>query len=175
MFSNPEKTINALAWSEGMTVADFGAGSGAMTFALAERLKGYNGKVYALEVQKNLLELVKSEAAHRNLSNIEIIWCDIEKLGGTKLRDHSIDLGVASNVLFQVEDKMGFVEEVRRTLKPNGKLLLIDWADTYGGMGPAKTAMITKENARALFEKKGFKFEKDVDAGSHHYGMLLIR
>lgn len=173
MFASPEENILHLSFRPNMRVADFGAGSGAYSFAIARKIGEENGKVFAIDVQQDLLERLKSEADHLGLSNIETIWADIEHNGGTKIADESIDAAVVSNVLFQAESKTGLVEEVKRVLKPGGQVLLIDWVDSFSGMGPHAGAVISADDARLLFTKEGFSVRSTFDAGEHHYGLIL--
>ncbi len=106
------------------------------------------------------------------MDNLEIILGDVEKVGGTKLKDELVDRVIASNILFQIENKRNFVIEAFRILKKGGKMLFIDWAaDSY--LMPKMKLLIPKEKVRELFEQNGFVFERDVDAGEHHYGMIL--
>lgn len=175
MFASPEENILHLSFRPNMRVADFGAGSGAYSFAIAKKIGEENGKVFAIDVQKELLERLKSEAERLNLSNIEIIWADIEEHGTTRLADDSIDAAVVSNVLFQAESKEGLVAEVKRVLKPGGQVLLIDWTDSFGGMGPHPGAVISADDARLLFTTAGFSVRSTFDAGEHHYGLILLK
>ncbi len=170
MFSNPIKNLKAFALKEDDIVADLGAGTGHYTLAMGELVP--RGKVYAVELQKDFLTTIKNRVAEAHLNNVEIIWGNVEKLGGTKIGDNIVNVVVASNILFQVEDKEKFVEEIKRILKPKGRVLLIDWSES-SVMG--RTAIIPKNKARSLFEKKGFVLEREIDAGEHHYGMILIR
>jgi len=172
MFTNPEQNILRLGLSEGMRVADFGAGSGFYSKAASEKV-GYSGKVYAIEVQKDLVKKLESELKNWGISNVECIWGDIERRYGTKVSDHSMDAVIVSNVLFQAEDKLGLAEEVGRVLKKGGKVLLIDWSDSFGGMGPTPQSIIKETEARELFEKKGFKFEESISTSPHHYGIIF--
>jgi ubiquinone/menaquinone biosynthesis C-methylase UbiE len=107
------------------------------------------------------------------LNNIDYIWGNIEKRGGTKIKDATVDVAVASNVLFQVEDQKSFIDEAKRILKHDGKLLLVDWSESYGGMGPSPDHVITSEKAEALLSATGFKKVKTIEAGAHHYGILF--
>lgn len=172
MFTNPEQNILHLGLTEGMRVADFGAGTGFYSKACSSRV-GYTGKIYAIEVQKDLVKKLESDIKHWGLSNVECIWGDIEKRGGTKLSDHSMDAVIVSNVLFQAEDKLGLIDEVKRVLKKNGKVLLIDWSGSFGGMGPTPEHVITENTAKELFEKRGFKFVEKISTSVHHYGIIF--
>lgn len=172
MFSNPEQNILKLGIKEGMRVADFGAGTGAYSRASSPRV-GVSGKVYAIEVQKDLLGRLENDLRKWGISNVEGIWGDIEKIGGTKLADRSIDAVIISNVLFQVEDKLGLIDEAKRILKHDGKVLFIDWKDSFSCMGPTLDHMITKEKAISLFENRGFKVEEEISTNIHHYGIIF--
>jgi ubiquinone/menaquinone biosynthesis C-methylase UbiE len=169
MFSDPEKNIAQLSIEDGMHIADFGAGSGFYSFAAARKI-GPRGKVYAIEVQRELLEKLKRGAAAAHLGNIEVVWGNIEKIGGTQLRDSVVDRVILSNVLFQVEHKDNLCLEIKRILKPNGKVLVIDWG-SHSALGP-KT-LVPELAATAIFEKHGFVVETRFLAGDHHYGIIL--
>lgn len=175
MFADPEQNIAHLSFRPNMVVADFGAGSGVYSLALAKKVGPEGGKVFAIDVQKELLERIKTEAENKSISNLSIIWADIEDLGGTKMADDSVDLAVVSNVLFQLDTKEGLISEVKRVLKPGGQLLVIDWTDAFGGMGPHPGSVITEADAKALFEKSGFVVRDSFDAGAHHYGLVLLK
>ncbi|MEK7147518.1 MAG: methyltransferase domain-containing protein [Patescibacteria group bacterium] len=174
MFTDPEKNLEQFDLQKGMRVADFGAGSGFYAFTAA-RLVGDKGKVFAVDIQKDLLTRLKKEAATKKLLNIEIVWGDLEKEGGAKLKDGSVDRAIVSNLLFQIEKKECLVREAARVLKPNGKVLVIDWTDSFGGLGPEPRAVFDKETARALFENDGFSLERTIDAGAHHYGLIFAK
>ena len=173
MFTDPVKNLRALGIRENDIVADLGAGTGFYSIA-AGRLAP-EGKVYAIEVVKDFLTTVKNKALEAHLNNIEIIWGNIEKIGGTKIGDNVVDKVLASNILFQVDDKNGFIEEAKRILKPEGLVLLIDWSHGSSGIGPNFATVIPKDKARTMFEQKGFIWQRDIDAGAHHYGMILVK
>ena len=172
-FGVPASNIKQFGLGNTLHVADLGAGSGHYTRALSNLLS--EGKVYAIEVQKEILERLKNDLSREGKSNVEYIWANIEKMGGTKLADNSIDAVVISNVLFQIEDKVTFIKEVRRILKPKGRVLLIDWSGSYGGMGPSSESVVTEDSARGLFENNGFTFEKNINAGANHWGIVLVK
>jgi ubiquinone/menaquinone biosynthesis C-methylase UbiE len=172
MFSDPSYNIEQLGLQSGAKVADFGCGSGFYSLAAA-RAVGGKGRVYAVDVQKGLLDRLKKEAATEELYNIEVVWGDVEKIGGTKLRDESVDAVIAANLLFQIERKNDFALEIKRILKKNGKLLLVDWSGSFGGIGPAQEQVATKRAGRELFEQNGFTFEREIQAGGHHWGVIF--
>jgi len=125
-----------------------------------------------VDIQKDLLSKIKNDANKNHLLNIEVIWGDIEKIGGTKLRDNCVDGVVASNILFQLQDKESFKKEVNRILKPNGKLFVIDWSDSFGGLGPQPASIFAGPSCKNLF-RDSFVVEKEFNAGAHHYGIIF--
>ncbi len=172
MFTDPLHTISQFELQSGSRVADLGAGSGLYSLAAA-RAVGDAGKVYAIEVQKDLLERLKHAAKQERMHNIEVLWGDIETPKGTHLKDHTVDAAIASNVLFQVEHKEGFIAEMKRVLKPGGRVLLVDWSASFGGMGPHADAVVGAQFAQKLFETAGFSLLKKIEAGTHHYGFIF--
>jgi ubiquinone/menaquinone biosynthesis C-methylase UbiE len=173
MFTDPVKNLKQFGLGENMIVADLGAGSGFYAIPAAEMVS--KGKVYAIEIQKDFLITIKNKAAEARLHNVECLLGDVEKIGGTKMKDGVVDAAIASNILFQVEDKDKFIKEAKRILKPGGKLLLIDWSDNSSSIGTGFDKIISKNKAREMFEKEGFSWQRDIDAGAHHYGIILTK
>ena len=171
-FASPKQNIAQFELREGMRVADLGAGSGHYTIEAAKKV-GESGRVYAIEVQKDLLTRITNLARDEHISNVEVIWGDVEERGGVKLKDGSIDAVIISNILFQAENKKGLIEEARRILKSKGKMLVIDWSDSYGDMGPPADNVISSEQARQLCEDAGLSFEREFPAGAHHFGFIV--
>lgn len=172
MFLNPKQIVSALAVTPGLKIADLGAGTGAFSIACAERI-GENGKVYAIEVQNNLFLKIKEEIKSKHAGNVEPILGDIEVSGGTHISDSLIDVVLLANVMFQIEDKDGCVSEVKRILKSGGRVVIIDWTDSFMGMGPRPESIFDEQKARAFFEAKGFSFVEKINTGEHHYGIIL--
>lgn len=158
----------------GMTVADFGSGSGAYVLAIAERL-AHSGHVYAIDVQQELLRRIKNESHKRGYKNVEIVWSDLDRPHGSKLADNYVDRVLISNLLFQVEDKAVLLAEAFRILRPHGLLIIVDWSESFGGMGPHKRDVVKKEEALALATRAGFESLREFDAGAHHYGLIGLR
>ena len=171
-FSAPRENILHLGLREGMKVADFGAGSGHYTRAAAA-IVGRTGKVYAVDIQEDVLKHVKLNTNESHQPIIEHVWGDIEKVGGSHLRDVSLDAVIVANTLFQIEDREGLLAEVKRVIKPEGKLLLIDWAGSYEGIGPHQDRVVSEHDAEGLCISSGFHKVKSFRAGAHHYGILF--
>ncbi len=171
-FADPARNIEVLELSPGMKVIDVGAGSGFYAL-LAARKVGESGTVYAVDIQEGMLSRLKSEAARQRIHTIQTITADLEAEGSLPLSDASTDAAIISNTLFLIEKKDTAVEETMRVLKPKSKILVIDWKDSYGGIGPPPSDVITTSKAIALFAKHGARLLQEFDAGDHHYGLLF--
>lgn len=171
-FTSPQNNIDQFDLDEGMQIADLGAGSGAYTIAAAKKV-GEEGKVNAIEVQKELLSKIRDIATASHLFNVEVIWGDIEKEGGTRLGDATMDAVIISDVLFQAVEKGNVIREAHRILKENRRVLLVEWAGSFGGLGPLLEEVVMPEKAKELFLQNGFEFEKDIYAGDNHYGVIF--
>lgn len=172
MFADPKRNIEQLGLSDGAVVADLGAGSGFYTIEAARRVAPH-GRVYAIDINRELLDRLRAEARRLHIGNIDILVGDVERLGGSKVKESSVDVVIASNVLFMISDKKSFLQEIRRILKPGGRLLLIDWSGSFSQMGPHADHVVYKDVARSLCAETGFALLSEIDAGSHHYGMIF--
>ncbi len=173
MFADPVKIIDQLFVAEGMTVVDFGAGTGFYTIPLARKVGPY-GKVFAIDVHAEHLAKIKNESVGLGMKNVEVIMGDLEMPRGSGLLPATVDRIVLANVLFQADNPQAIAFEAKRILKHSGKVVVVDWIDSFSQMGPHKDHVVTEELARAIFESNGFTLESTIDAGSHHYGLLYV-
>lgn len=173
-FSSPKDNLLQLGLREGAKVADFGTGSGHYARAAAG-IVGINGRVYAVDIQEDVLKHLKLNTHEHHQGTIETVWGNIEKLGGSHLRDASVDALVLANILFQIHinERQSLVSEVVRVLKPGGKLLVVDWTGSYGGMGPTQESVVSESEVTELFIGAGFEKTKTFAAGTHHYGIVF--
>lgn len=171
-FVLPEVVATHFHLREGDAVADFGAGSGYFVETLS-RLVGSDGRVYACEIQRNLVEKMERLIRDKGLANVDPLWCDLEEAGGVTIKDESLDAVITVNTLFQVESKDVFVAEVHRVLRSGGKFFVIDWSESFGGLGPQPDQVLSQLEAKALIEGQGFVYERMYDAGDHHYGLAF--
>ena len=172
MFIKPEEIVDKFGLMPSMAVADFGSGSGYYTIAAA-RLVGPSGVVYSIDVQKDVLAAVKSTAELNHLSNIEIVWADLEKEKGSHLSSASVDFVVVSNILFQAENRPAIAKEAFRILKERGKAAVIEWNKSKKGPGPVMEKRLPEEDTKKIFLAEGFLLDRNLPAGENHYGLLF--
>ena len=171
-FLDPDDALKQFGVYGTQHVADLGSGAGHFALAAAKRLEG--GRLFAVDIEKEMLSRLVSEAHAGGLHNIHTLWGDVSRLTGVPLAGETIDRVIATNIFFQVDDRDAFVQEVKRLLRPGGKVLLVEWRHDKDG-GPHAKHKVTSDVALALFQRHGFQKERDIDAGDMHYGMILVR
>jgi len=171
-FVDPATVATHFYIKEGDTVADFGAGSGYFMEVLA-RLVGNEGIVYACDIQKNMVEKVGNIAHIKGLTQVRPLWSDVEELGGSKISDGVLDVAIVVNTFFQLEEKEIAIQEISRTMRSGGKLFIIDWSESFNGLGPQPGHIISEIDTQALVEAGGFVYERSFDTGDHHYGLAF--
>jgi ubiquinone/menaquinone biosynthesis C-methylase UbiE len=171
-FAEPMTNVLQMGLDTGMKVADLGSGSGHYAIA-ASGIVGPVGQVYAVDIQEDLLAHIRDKATEARRKNIETIWGDIERVGGTRLRDTVVDGVILSNVLFQLSDRAAALAEARRIMRPGAKLLVLDWTGSHGGIGPAEHLIISERDVEELALASGFHKVKSFPGGPHHYSLLF--
>ena len=121
------ETVERLDLAKGANVLDVGAGSGASAIPAA-RIVGSGGKVTAVDLSSNLLNLAKNKAENLSLNNIEFIQGDMTNLG---YPDNTFDAVVCVFAIFFVPDMEKQVGELWRMVKPGGKLAITTWGHEF--------------------------------------------
>lgn len=127
MFLRPSELIQELRDKKyilpGMIGADFGCGGGYFTSLLAS-VVGLEGKIYAIDVQEEVLKEAQEFLKNLNLKNVKFLKQNLEVSSG--LEENSVDFVFISQVLYQSENPEKIVTEAKRVLKENGYLFLIE-------------------------------------------------
>lgn len=168
-FLEPEKIVEELPLKEDLIAADFGCGSGGFTIPLSKKLN--KGFVYAVDIQSEPLSALEGNARLFGFHNIKTIRANLEEPHGSTLPDNSLDLVVIINFLFQVDEKERIFEEAFRVLKPKGKVIVVDWKKD-SPFGPTEER-VDVEDVKKYIRKTEFKFIKEIEAGTYHWGAML--
>ena len=160
---------------EGDTVADFGCGAVGHFIFPAARLVGADGRVFAVDIQKNVLSSIQSRARLDNLHNVDPLWADIERPNGVRVADQTFDLVLVVNNLFMVKHADDLAEETRRTCKIDGTVVVADWSQVASPLGPAPRERVSPAMAESLFVKHGFSLDHAFVPGPYHWGLVFRR
>ncbi len=170
-----DKILAKIKIEAGQKVAELGCGNfGFFVFPWA-KLVGKKGKVYAVDILRDSLKEIKSIANQENLSQIEIVWSDLEVYKGMKIETESVDTASLINVLSQSAKKLEILKEAARILKRGGKIIIVDWKKIDSPLGPDQERRIKAEELKEKTEKIGLSIKEEFETGPYHYGALLIK
>ena len=119
----PDKALEALGTLTGLTVADVGAGSGYFTVRLSARV-GTNGRVYANDLQPEMLKMLAARLARENVRNVTLVHGDVDDV---KLPPAAIDLMLMVDVYHECSEPQKMLRTIRTALKPGGRLVLLEY------------------------------------------------
>jgi ubiquinone/menaquinone biosynthesis C-methylase UbiE len=174
MFSSPELNLNQANFTPGMTVVDLGSGIGSYSLAAAA-LVGSHGKVIAVDVHKDALGRLRTEAEVAGFANVSTVWADLESPHGSRLADGIADRVIVANVLFLSSDRPAIIREAARVCKRGGFILIVDWTHSHGGIGPTAEMVVSRSEIVELAEANELELSKEIKAGEYHYGLLFKR
>ena len=121
LFLPRENILKEVGIKSGFCILDYGCGAGSYTIP-ASQLVGNSGKVYALDIHPLAVQRVQSIAVKKHLTNIEAILSDC----ATGLPANNLDVVLLYDTLHSLNDPHCILDEIHRTLKPNGVLSLND-------------------------------------------------
>ena len=155
----PTKAVAALKLKPGQVVADIGAGSGYYTLLLSPAVDP-TGKVYATDIQPEMLALLERKLATNGIKNVEAVLGTPTE---TKLPDGALDLAIMVDVYHELQEPQLFLRAVRRALKPDGRLVLIEFRKEDPRVPIREEHKMTVREARAELEAEGFRFDEVID------------
>lgn len=169
-FFDPSQALILLGINHGViNVADFGCGYGTFTIPAASII---SGKIYAFDIEPEMIKTVKQKANALKLYNVEAILRDfISK--GSGLKEESFDYVFLFNILHGDKPQQ-LLRESYRILKLGGNVGIIHWNyDASTPRGPPMDIRPKPEQSRSWAESVGFIFEQKFDLKPYHYGLVL--
>jgi ubiquinone/menaquinone biosynthesis C-methylase UbiE len=144
--------VQKMPLTQESVVADVGAGTGYYTFKIAPRVP--KGKVYAVEVQDEMIEHLKSKKQSLNNKNVEIVKGTSTSVN---LPTGSVDLVVMVDVYHELEFPHEVLQSIKKALKPSGKILLLEYRGEDPSIAIKPLHKSTVEQLNKEFGANGFK------------------
>ena len=164
---NPLETLIRVGLSENDSVCDIGAGSGIFTIPAAQITKN---NVYALEIDDEMLEVIGEKTKRLGLNNIVPVKVSDDKFN---IEDHVVDFALVVTVFHEIENKRGFLSEIKRVLKNEGKIMVIEFHKRETPMGPPVAHRIGESVVKKDFGEFEFTIENNFDLGDDFYCLLF--
>lgn len=164
-WQNPEETLKNIGLKPGFSFVDVGCGSG--FFALpAAAIVGSRGRVYGVDVDSEAIDELKREASRRNLENLVL---KIGRAEDVILCERCADIVFFGIDFHDFQDQIKVLHNARKMLKPEGRLIDLDWKKEPMDVGPPSEIRFSQKKAVGLIEAASFKVETVRDSGSYHY------
>lgn len=164
---DPKNSLRKAGFTENMVLCDIGAGTGVFTFPATEIS---NKDIYALDISDSMLELLTNRMAERNIKNLKIKKVDSAIL---PVNDKSCDMAIMVTVFHEIDNKEVMIDEIKRILKPKGKLMIIEFHRRKTPMGPPAEHRIAEEYVEELAESKGLKTISKFSLGDNFYCIVF--
>ncbi|MEK7631408.1 MAG: methyltransferase domain-containing protein [Patescibacteria group bacterium] len=169
-----EHILHRMGVGPGQVIADLGCGGSGYFVLQAAKMVGSKGTVFGIDVLKSALSNLVSRAKLANLQNIIPVWSNLEMYRGARLvRDEVVDVSLLINLLFQSKRHTDIMREAYRMLKPDGRLLIVDWKVSGMKMGPTPDDVIHISDVRRVAEDAGFLFMEEFVPGPYHFGLIF--
>lgn len=170
-WQQPERVIDALALAPDAVVADVGAGSGYFTERFARRL-GAGGFVYATDVQEEMLDRLRARVAHKRLANVSVV---IARFDDPSLPEACCDLVFLSSVYKEIDERIVYMEKVRRVLRPSGRVAILEYRPDWEGPGPPRADRLSPESVTLEMAAAGFELRGQHDFLTRQYFLVFAR
>jgi ubiquinone/menaquinone biosynthesis C-methylase UbiE len=165
------RLLRILRVKPGQTVCDMGCGNGFYALKLA-KLVGDKGKVVAVDIQPEMLDLLKERAKDEGIRNIEPV---LGTLIDPKLREKSIDLMLLVDVYHEFSHPEHMLRAIRTSLKPTGRVALVEFRGEDPDVPIKPLHKMTKEQILKEFPPNGFKLVEEFDALPWQHVMFFQR
>jgi arsenite methyltransferase len=157
-WQQPEQVIGALKIRPGAVIADLGSGSGYFTFRLAQAV-GTGGKVYAVDIDPDMIRLVTKTAKEKSISNIEPI---LAKPDNPRLPKAALDLIFTSNTYHHIDDRIRYFSNLRQFLRPGGRIAIIEF-DRRGWLQGLLRHYTPSEFIEREMDQAGYTVQQNFD------------
>ena len=140
-------------------MADIGAGNGYMTWRLAERV-GPTGKVYANDIQPEMLEMLRKNMQQRKLKNVETV---LGTYDDPKLPANTLDLVILVDVYHEFSEPQKMLRRIRESLKPDGRLVLLEYRAEDPAVPIRPEHKMTVAQVKTELEPEGYHVDRVLE------------
>lgn len=156
---NPDLAIKLLGVKPGMAVADIGAGVGYYSLKIAQ-LVAPNGKVFATDIQPQMLRLLRKRAEQAGVTNVVPVNAGESDSG---LEPNSVDMALMVDVYHEFSKPQEMLRSLKRALKPDGRLVLLEFRKEDPKVPIREEHKMSVAVVRQELEAEGYELEKTLE------------
>jgi ubiquinone/menaquinone biosynthesis C-methylase UbiE len=172
-WQKPEQVMDALYVGEGSVVADLGAGGGWFTVRLARRV-GQNGTVYAEDIQRLMIEAIQRRVQREGLNNVKpVLGTGADPFPG--FASETFDAVLIVDAFHEMAEPVVLLRNVARTLKPRGRIGIIQYSEGEGGPGPKSEERVPPKVIVAAATDAGLTLDREETFLRYQYFLIFRR
>ena len=157
--------LRSLGVGEGKVVADLGCGTGFFTLPASE-LVGASGKVYAVDVQQEMVDDLRARLAQQGITNVAVRRSsELEP----SIPQRSVDLALLAFVLHEIDQRSSFLLAAKRLLRDDGRIAVVEWEKIETPEGPPVDTRITADEIIADAAAAGLALVEQRSVHEWHY------
>jgi 2-polyprenyl-3-methyl-5-hydroxy-6-metoxy-1,4-benzoquinol methylase len=156
---NPSVVLEQLGLKPGMSVCDLGCGNGFYTLLMAQKV-GPMGKVYAVDIQPEMLQLLSRRAAEAKIDQIDMIHSTIKD---AKLPEGKVDLLLLVDVYHEFSHPEEMLASIRKSLSPKGVVALVEFRGEDPRVPIKPLHKMTKKQILKEYQANGFRLVREFD------------
>ena len=168
---HPDEALDALHLKPGMVVADVGAGTGFMSLRMARRV-GPRGKVYAEDIQPEMLRRLRRNADKARFTNIEAV---LGTETDPKLPAGQIDLILMADVYHELSQPQKMLRRMREALKPDGRLVLLEYRKEDPSIPIKPEHKMSVQEVKIELEAEGFHLSQVIETLPRQHILILTK
>jgi len=168
---DPAQMLGQLGLKAGMVVCDMGCGNGFYSLTLAEKV-GPTGKVLAVDIQPQMLQMLSRRAAEAKLENIDMI---LGTVADPKLPTEEVDLILMVDVYHEFSHPQAMLASIRKSLKPNGRIALVEFREEDPSVPIKPEHKMSKRQILKEYAENGFKVGTEYDGLPWQHLMFMVR
>lgn len=169
---NASRAFEQMQFAEGMKVCDLGCGNGYWTLPMARKI-GQGGKVYAVDIQIEMLQQLKARTGRARLNNVEPILGDVDD---PKLpKDASLDLLLMVDVYHEFSHPESMLWAIRNSLSPTGVVALLEYREEDPLVPIKPLHKMSKDQIMKEYEANGFKLVREYNELPWQHLMFFAR
>jgi ubiquinone/menaquinone biosynthesis C-methylase UbiE len=167
----PDAALDAIGIRKGSAVADVGAGVGYFTWRMAERV-GPEGRVYANDIQPEMLERLRKNVAARGFKNVETV---LGAADDPRLPAGKIDLVLLVDVYHEFSQPRKMLGKILESLAPGGRLVLLEYRKEDPKVPIRPEHKMSVAEVKAEIEPEGFHFEKSLETLPRQHVLIFTK
>jgi SAM-dependent methyltransferase len=169
-WQRPIEVAELLGLRPGQTVVDLGAGTGFFVRYLATAV-GAEGKVYAVEIEPAMIDYI---ASREDLARFgDAVVPVLAEPDDPRLPDGEVHLILVVNTWHHIENRVAYLDRLRRSLRRNGRVAIIDWREGELPVGPPPNERLSRDTVQEEFDRAGWRLEMESVLLPYQYFLVF--